>query len=63
MYIVLFYEEYEGYDFDSQCKVFHNRANAETYKKQLNKEYAELNGCRVKDLGDYYIVKQIEVAD
>ena len=59
-YIVVFFEEYDGYLFDEYSKIFSNKKNAKRYCQDLNIEFAEANGCSIKDLGDYYVVKEVK---
>ena len=63
MYIVLFYEEYVGNSVDEYSKIFESKAKANQYKNKLNKEFAEVNRCKIENLGDYYIVEEIEKGD
>ena len=59
-YMVIFFEEYVGYHFDEYSKIFSDKKRAKRYCQDLNIEFAEANMCDIKDLGDYYIVKEIE---
>ena len=61
MYLVVFFEEYVGHHFDEYSKAFNSLAKADKYCHKLNVEYAEANNCSVEDLGDYYVIEQIEV--
>ena len=55
-YIVLFYEEYVGTIFDEYSKIFNSKKEAKKYLNKVNKEWAEANDCKLKNLGDYYII-------
>lgn len=59
-YVVVFMEGYVGCFFDDNAKVFDNADNAQVYADALNVEFAHVNHCEVKDLGDYYIVESVE---
>jgi hypothetical protein len=59
MYLVIFYESYVGCHVDEYSKVFSIEKDAKKYAKKLNAKFAKANMCRVKDLGDYYIVEKI----
>lgn len=59
-YIVVFFEEYDGYLFDEYSKIFSDKKRAKRYCQDLNIEFAEANGCSIKDLRDYYIVKEVK---
>ena len=59
-YIVIFFEEYVGYHFDEYSKIFNDKKKAKRYCQDLNIEFAKANECSIKDLGDYYIVKEVK---
>lgn len=59
-YIVVFFEEYDGYLFDEYSKIFSDKKKAKRYCQDLNIEFAAVNGCSIKDLGDYYVVKEVK---
>ena len=59
MYVVIFFEEYVGCHFDEYSKIFEDINKAKEYCEELNKEFAEANMCKVEDLGDYYIIKEV----
>ena len=59
-YMVIFFEEYVGYHFDEYSKIFSDKKRAKRYCQDLNFEFAKANMCTVKDLGDYYIVKEVK---
>ena len=59
-YIVIFCEEYVGYHFDKYTKIFSDKKKAKKYCQDLNIKFAKANECAVKDLGDYYIVKEVK---
>ena len=59
-YVVVFLEGYVGEFFNEECKMFDNRIEAEKYADELNVAFAKENHCRVDDLGDYYVVEEIE---
>lgn len=61
MYLVVFYEEYVGHHFDDETMAFNSLTKANAYCHKLNVEWAKTNGCSIKDLGDYYVIEQIEV--
>lgn len=59
-YMVIFFEEYVGCHFDEYSKIFSDKKRAKRYCQDLNIEFAEANGCSIKDLGDYYVIKEIK---
>ena len=61
VYVVLFYVSYEGYYKDEECKVFKNENEAKEYVNELNKDYAEMCGCYVEELGDYYDYEEMDL--
>ena len=62
MYAVMFFEEYVGYDFDEYSKIFKDINKAKEYCEKLNREFAEANMCKIEDLGDYYIIKEVKTS-
>lgn len=59
-YAVVFLEGYVGEFFDEECKIFDNKVDAEKYTNELNVAFAKENHCEVNDLGDYYVVEEVE---
>ena len=59
-YIVIFYEGYVGCHFDEYSKIFSDKEKAKRYCQDLNRDFAKANMCAVEDLGDYYIVEEVE---
>ena len=63
MYLVVYYEGCVGNHFDDTAKLFADKRAAETYRDTLNVNLAKADHCRVKDLGDYYEIIEIPVAE
>lgn len=59
MYVVMYYVEYEGYYKNKYSRVFADKEQAELWAEYLNVDLAKENGCKVKDLGDYYDVLEM----
>ena len=59
-YLVIYYETYVGYFFDENTYYFDEKAEATRYCDELNKRLAEENNCKMKDLGDFYVVEEIK---
>lgn len=59
-YIVCYHEEDEGLFIDHVSRLFDNQTSAKEYACKLNQEVAKMSECRVQDLGDYYVVRQIK---
>ena len=58
---LVYYSEYRvGSCVDETTKVFKNKDKAKQCCKKLNKELAESNHCKVKDLGGRYYSIKIE---
>lgn len=60
IYVVMYLETYEGNRVDDYTRYFFNKDAAIRYANQLNIELAEANHCKVKQLGNYYEVLEIE---
>ena len=61
MYVVMYFEDWVGFHKSEEMKAFADRAKAEAYAEALNEEYAKENHCEVKDLGDYFVVIEVEI--
>lgn len=55
MYIVMYYEDYEGYGEDEEMRAFFDKAKAKRYAKELNEKYEYIHN-------DKYEVIEIPIA-